>query len=111
MSITWTDVIAIAPETAAVETGRRTSILAEVALQVPAETWGKMVDVGSAYLAAHLATVTGDGGSGPLTGEKVGPLSENHKDMLQFGEYGLTAYGVRFDQLLHQLPSALGMTT
>lgn len=109
MAITWTDVVNIAPELSTVATDTQTAILADVALQMPAEVWGTMLDTGSKYLAAHLATVTsrrGGGGAGPLTSETVGQVSRSYAAPLKATSIMSTPYGVEYDRLLMNLPAA-----
>ena len=112
MSITWADVTAVAPELATASAGTQTFILAAVAEQIDLEIWGTRANTGSAYLAAHLATLAKMQGAGAAMSQRVGPLAE-HRAMPKagaFGSLGLTSYGVEYDRLLHTLESVLGET-
>jgi hypothetical protein len=109
ITITWADVIAVAPELAVVPTTSQDEILAIADRQVNADSWGVLHDDGMRYLCAHLGTMALRRGSGPVASETVGPLSRSYVNMVTLsGLYGATPYGVEYRRLIKLLPCALG---
>lgn len=106
-------VVDLAPElSTGTAAGTQNQILIAVDLQVPTDgDWGDLRDQGACYLAAHLATLAKSRGRGPLASQTVGPLSRSYGGLLQFGELGLTSYGVEYQRLMRLLASVLGATT
>jgi hypothetical protein len=112
MAITWQDVVDIAPELSTIATGTQTKILAMVGRQVAnVDNWGELIDDASAYLAAHLATLTQKLGNGPTASEGVGPLNRSYVSLLQFGMLGQTSYGIEYLRLARMTPAVLGSVT
>ena len=107
--ITWTDVIAIAAELSSTPVPTQTAILAMVGVQVGAKNWMGLQKFGQQYLAAHLGTLSRKRGEGPTSEKSAGGLSESYQSLLQFGNLGLSAYGVEYERLLYMTPAALGM--
>lgn len=90
----------------------QSAILISVDLEVPTDgVWGDLRDIAARYLAAHLATLGKSRGRGPLTSQTVGPLSRAYGGMLQFGELGLTSYGLEYLRLLNTTTAILGFVT
>lgn len=110
MAIGWNDVEGIAPELSVTPTAVQASILVVVGLQINAEVWGALADVGAAYLAAHLATLARLRGGGQVTQESVDRLSRSYANP-QWLHSGLgdTAYGREYSRLIHLLPATIGM--
>lgn len=109
MSITWPDVVAIAPECASVEPASQTAILAMVDRQLDPDTWGSYFDDGSKYLAAHYATLARSRGKGPVTAEAVGSVSRSYGDQTGLaGTLGTTSYGTEYFRLVRLTTAALG---
>lgn len=109
MSIAWSDVVNIAPELSTTPVGTQTAILGIVSRQVAnADVWGDLQDNASAYLAAHLATLTRRLGNGPTASEGVGPLNRSYQSLLQFGLLGQTAYGAEYLRLARLTTAVLG---
>jgi hypothetical protein len=112
--ITWQDVLAIAPELSTVSLATYTAILADVAVQLNADSWGVRYDLASKYLAAHLATISTWGSQGPsgtVIGESVGGVSRQYANNSPMGTDPLwdrTPYGREYRRLLRQLPSRMG---
>jgi hypothetical protein len=110
VAITWTSVVNLpAPELATVPADAQTTILAAVALQMNADVWGEKLDLGSAYLAAHLATVGKRAGvGGPVTHQSVGQVSQSFAASVAQGaaHLGSTSYGLEYERLLYSLAAA-----
>jgi len=102
--ITWQDVLNVAPELSVTPAPMQTAVLAMVADQVPEVRWHARQATGQAYLAAHLATLTGRRGNGPVSSQSAGGLSQSYVALMEFGAIGLTSYGVEFARLLNMLP-------
>lgn len=108
MAIGWNDVEGVAPELSTTPTAVQAALLQIVALQIDADTWGALADVGAAYLAAHLATLARLRGSGMITQESVDRLSRSYAQPQWLkSSLGLTAYGAEYERLIHLLPNAL----
>lgn len=116
MSITWSDVTAIAPEltSTAVPTATQTVLLAIVDRQIDDSVWLDLADDGRRYLAAHLGTLYSSDGSagGEVTSESLGPMSRSYSTSSTSesgaGSLGTTKYGVFYLHLLRLLPSHIG---
>ncbi len=108
MAIAWADVVYIAPELSTVATATQNAILADVALQLSSDAWGVLLDLGSKYLAAHLATVSKRKGQGAtVTAETVGAVSRQYAaPAVAVGALGSTGYGLEYERLLMNLPAA-----
>lgn len=85
-------------------------------LQVDEDRWGSIADLGVAYLAAHLLTVSARGGSGaagPVTSESVGSVSRSFgssSSQAGSGSLDSTSYGrehLRLRGLLSMTPEVL----
>lgn len=119
MAIVWADVTAIAPELTedAVALATRTKILAAVDRQVNASTWGDNADDGKMYLAAHLATISGQGGTGPsggVAGESYGDVSIQYNagtPPANASDYAATTYGREYYRLLRLNVARIGFVT
>lgn len=101
MAITSADVLLIAPELSTISAGQWTAILNDVALQVSSAYWGTRFDLGSKYLAAHLATLTKRAGAaGQVASMAVGGVSVSYTSDSMTGD-GLktTSYGQEYDRL------------
>jgi hypothetical protein len=107
--IDWDDVTATAPELSTVPVEMQAAVLTAVAELVSDDAvWGSKLDVGRAYLAAHLATVARRrGGAGPLQSETVGPVTRSFAVVAAAtADYGATGYGTIFESILMTLPLA-----
>jgi len=100
----------VAPELASgVSAGSQAAYLNDVDVHVPTDgVWGDGRDMAACYLAAHLATIGKTRGHGPLTAQNVGPLSRSYGTLLQFGELGLTPYGVEYQRRVNTTAAVLG---
>jgi len=99
VAISWTDVVAIAPELDVVPTASQERFLAISARQIDPDVWGEFADDGQAYLAAHLASIRDD--TGLITAESMGPFSRTY-DLPPgvMGSLALSTYGAEYDRLL-----------
>lgn len=105
MAITWADVEAVAPELSTAALATQTAILAQVNSELSPSVWGTKVEIGRAWLAAHLGTLAGiEEGGGVVQSETVGAVSRTFA--VSSGDYSSTAYGNEFQRLLMQLPAA-----
>lgn len=105
-AITWSDVVAIAPELSSVGASTQAAILADVYTEVVVDNWYSEARANRAakYLAAHLATLTvgARGGAGPVQSRSVGQVSESFAVSVAEGSNNLdsTAYGKEYRRLL-----------
>lgn len=110
----------IAPELTPQGDPRIQQFIGFAELQVDESRWGTMADLGTAYLAAHLLTVSaagsGTGGpAGPVTSETVGRVSRSYASPSSapssvMGNLGSTSYGreyARMQSLLSLTPEVL----
>lgn len=113
-SITWADVILIAPDLSTLTVSQQNAILAQVELQMNT-VWGDKIDLGAVWLAAHIGTLikratagSGGGASGPVTQETVGQVSRSYANVfsIALGSFSLTPFGMEYERLLMQLPGA-----
>lgn len=112
ITITWSDVVALAPSLSTVEVTTQDAVLAAVALTVVGEDWGARQNLAATYLAAHLATVAlrgATGAQGPLTGLTVGQVSRSFAaPPLPLGGavfYETTNFGRAYLQVLRSIPA------
>lgn len=119
MAITWADVLAIAPDLSGVGATTQVAIVTDVNAQV---VEGQFPSVAAAdrarkYLAAHLATVSKDGGrgaGGPVQSESMGGVSRSYAVFSPAGadpSLDATAYGKEYRRLLRQLVTRVGVVT
>lgn len=106
MAITWTNVTDIAPELSVIVSATRTAILAQVNVELSVSVWGTLIDIGRAWLAAHIATgILRRGTGGQVTSETVGSVSRSYAATDGTG-YSGTSYGQEFERLLLNLSAA-----
>ena len=103
--ITWADVLNVAPELASTPAPMQTAVLTAVGDQVPLLMWPQGQANAQAWLAAHLVTISRKRGDGPKTSQSTGPVSQSLASMIQFGQLGLTSYGVEYQRLVRMNPS------
>jgi Protein of unknown function (DUF4054) len=98
--IDWTNVTAVAPELATAPAALQAAVLAQVNAELNPAIWGARVDVGRAWLAAHLATLAlRKGISGMVTGQTAGPVSLSLSPLiLSKTSFALTTYGLEFER-------------
>ena len=81
MAVTRADIIARWPALAALPDGLEwTAAIAEAGLQLGADAWGNLLDLGTIHLAAHgMMTAHPDVyGPGPIQSERVGGVSRTY---------------------------------
>jgi hypothetical protein len=96
ISIVWDDVCALAPEFANVAVSGQDQIIAQVLLEVNPAAWGSDAKATTAalWLARHLASIYGKGGTGHLSSVSVGSVSKSFaqlqdwKSLLATTRYG-----------------------
>lgn len=112
MSITWSDVVAIAAELSSVPTGTQNYFISHVEKQIDTEEWGDMADDGRMWLAAHLGAVynTSPGAAGPVTSETLGPMSVSYSSSSGSSDddLGTTKYGRYYLHMLRLLRTNIG---
>jgi hypothetical protein len=110
--ITWADVEAVAPELSTLPEATQLAILSFVGKQLSSEVWGDRLDLGLAYLAAHLGTISKRGGTGPggvIASETVGPSSRSYAVAAAApGALGSTLYGQEYQRLTQGLATCRG---
>lgn len=101
ITITWDDVVALAPELSAISAAGQTQVLAQVALQVSVTKWGSLerANAAAVWLARHVASVSGKGGAGALTGVTVGKISQQFAQPLSLLALNTTRYGMEYMRL------------
>lgn len=102
ITITWDDVVALAPELASISAAGQTQVLAQVALQVKPDSWGSVErgNTAAIWLARHLATVAKRRGTGALTGVRVGEVSKSFATSSSKSDLESTAYGAEYLRLV-----------
>lgn len=109
LSITWADVVAVAPELSSVDLATQTKVLADTAAGMNEDVWGPKLNTAAPWLAAHLATLTKRSGTGgQVISESVGQVSRTYASSVAQGSgmYGSTVYGVEFERIMKTLPAA-----
>ena len=111
--ITWSNVVAIAPELASVPLATQTAILSAVEAQLAPSQWGARYDLACTYLAAHLGSASiagGQGAAGPVTSETVGSVSRSYAaPAATTANTGSTSYGREYERLKKQLVGRIGL--
>jgi len=111
-TLTWDEVVLIAPDLASLTVDQQNAILADVELQVSESAFGAKYNLACKYLAAHLGTLYrrgAEGASGPVASERVGSVSRTYAVAKSAATgFGATAYGVQFEALARQLPIRAG---
>lgn len=106
LAINWSNVVDIAPELSTIPVNSQNAILAQVNTELSTTVWGTRIEIGRAWLAAHLATVSNGGGAGgSVLSEKVGDVSRTYSDGGS-GGYSSSDYGQEFERIMMQLPAA-----
>jgi hypothetical protein len=110
--ITWTDVVAIAPELSSVAVAGQTLVLAAVGKQVGAGQWGDLQKEGQLALAAHMGTLIkrAAGAVGPVVSQTVGPVSRTYAVIASAASsLGSTSWGSEYQRLIMILPAVRGL--
>jgi Protein of unknown function (DUF4054) len=107
MAITKTDVLNVAPELTAISDPQWAALIGYAYAQMDPDIWATWLDMGAAYLVAHLATLTRRHGTGPVQSESVGQVSRSYQAFpLTAGALESTAYGNEYLRLLNMLGDA-----
>ncbi len=114
-AITWSDVLAFAPELSGVVSGAQDDIIDYVEDAIVSGEFGgessPTYRLARIYLAAHYGTVTvngSNGAAGPVIGESAGGLSRQYAAFSPTGSDALldvTPYGKAFRSLLRRSPA------
>lgn len=101
ITITWADVTALAPELAGVSVAGQAQILEEVSQAIGVDKWGGLANAnsGALWLARHVATLYGKGGTGVVTEVHAGPVGKSFAGNSTMRDLESTRYGMRFLQL------------
>lgn len=115
MSITWADVVKIAPALSTLSVETQTLVLAQVALMLNAKQFGTKLDMASTYLAAHMGTIVKNGGNGPggpISAESTGRVSRSYAVPPASDPYwDKTSFGQTFRWVMKTLPGRVGFVT
>lgn len=108
MSITWNEVLLVAPELAALTSDQRDQILADAYLLLNEAVCGDRLDLCARYFAAHLATVNRRRGlGGAVSGQSVGQVSRQYATpQAAFLDLGSSSYGQVLQTLIRTNPAA-----
>ncbi len=102
--ISWSDVIAIAPELVDFDVTGQNLILAWVNEAFDRKMFTtNQLKLARIYLAAHLATVSSQGGdmtAGPVISESVGGISRTYANMMMSGSFSGSTYADALSLLL-----------
>lgn len=106
-SITWADVVALAPELSTINTTTQTDILAFTNAVLDVTKFdleaGPTTRLARIYLAAHFGTLSKLGAAGPLIGESAGGLSRSYAMPIGKSQFLTTSYGRAFYQLIRPI--------
>ncbi len=115
MSITWADVLKVAPALSTLSVEQQTLILAQVALLLNANVFGTKYDMASTYFAAHLGTLFKEGAyapGGPITSETIGPASKSYAAPAASDPFwDSTSFGKMYRFIAKTLPPRVGFVT
>lgn len=113
MAITWTDVSNLCgADMANVPGPSQTAILAWVDVQLDPVELDNVRDLAAIYLAGHMATLelrSALGPGGPLSSERVGPLSAGFAvPVLEDPWWATTSFGIEFVRVMRQNVNRFG---
>lgn len=102
VDITWSAVIALAPELASVSLEGQSQVLDQVKAEISVTGWGslKNANAGALWLARHIATFYGKGGTGQLTSVTVGQVSKTFSAPTDVEGLKTTRYGQEYLRLV-----------
>lgn len=104
IAITWAEVIALAPELAAVSIDGQNQVIAQVLLEINPSAWGSDTRAKAAalWLARHMATINGKGGvAGPVTEVHAGAVGKSFGMLAQWKSLlATTRYGQEYLRLI-----------
>jgi hypothetical protein len=114
-TLTWPDVLKIAPDLSTLTTDEKAEVLENVDSQLSEDQIGETkYYLACLYYAAHLGTLVkrgANGAGGPLAGESVGGVSRQYAAFSPMGAsptLDTTAYGKQYRALLRQLKYRVG---
>lgn len=101
ITFTWADVIALAPELASVAAAGQTQVINQVLLEVNPSAWGSDARALTAalWLARHMGSVNGKGGTGVLASVSVGQVSKSFANPMSKLALQSTRYGTEYLRL------------
>lgn len=104
MTITWADVIALAPELATLPVSVQNAILALVQVMIHSCPWGDKYRQALILLAAHFGTLAlrnASGATGAVVKERVGQVERQYGVSAMTSKGGLdqTIYGQMYEML------------
>jgi len=111
-TLTWADVVAIAPNLSSLTTTQQNAVLLDVDIQLSEDKIGSKYNLACKYLAAHLGTLVSrgsDGPSGPIQSEMVGSVSRSYAANFNLTGYDTTTYGQQFRNIMRQLQYRVGV--
>lgn len=100
MTVDKAYIVDLAPEFAAVDSGRIDRLVSIAILQVNASRWLTKTDLGVAYLVCHMLKLAANFGSGVVTSKKIGDLQVDYAVVgANTDPYSLTSYGIEFKRI------------
>jgi Protein of unknown function (DUF4054) len=113
MAIKWHNVIDVNPNLATASNGTQTMLLNLVNnVLVDDVVWGdvEFADTARAFLAAHIGTLSLNGGTGAVTQEAVGQLSRSYATPSKLeNDLDMTSFGLQYRRLSRMLPTVMGL--
>lgn len=109
MSVTWQDVVNIAPELGgtAIAVIAQAAYLAAATRQVDPASWLDLTNDGIAYLAAHLAALRNN--EGLVTSERLGEMARTYALPPGIkGSLALSVYGAEYLRMTYLLDTSIG---
>jgi hypothetical protein len=114
-TLTWADVLLIAPDLSTLATAERAAVLADVDAQLDEDKIGAdyKYQLACKYLAAHFGTLVKRGAAGavgPVSSESVGSVSISYAVTSAMSSDGLssTVWGAQYVAIIRQLRYRVG---
>jgi hypothetical protein len=115
-TLTWADVVKIAPDLSTLSAEQQTAVLADVDAQLneAAFSTAARYTLACKYLAAHLGVLVKRGADetpGPLVSESVGTVSRTYAigEAMSDAALGSTSYGVQYQGVVRQTAGRIGV--
>src|SRR5688572_2749485 len=111
-TITWADVVGLAPALSTIASGTQTAILAAANVHVANSEWGDSANLAATLLAAHFATAlysgAGASASGPVASKTVGSMSVSYAVLASENGLERTGYGREYLRLVRNTAAFRG---
>ena len=106
ITITWADVVAVAPALASVPPTTQDVVIADVKGRMLNGLWGDRANMAAKYLAAHLAAMSLRSANGPVgavTDATVDKISRGFTGPTDPDDYDATPWGVQYKRIRDQI--------